>query len=319
MEMSDIPANGSKPEQAGPSQAERLVYVMSERALETADEDISLRELWDIAWRGKWLIIAVTALFALAAVGYALQATEWYRAEVLLVPAEERSTPSLGGLGGLAALAGVSIGGSGGAEAIAVAKSREFARAFIADFQLLPVLFPEEWDVQNGRWRGDDPGKWPDMRDAVKFFHQDVLRVSDDANTGLVTLAIEWTDPELASEWASELVRRLNAKVRERALLEAETNVAYLQAELAQTNVITLQQSIGRLLENELQKLMLARGNEEFAYRVIDSAYPPKERVRPRRALIAILGTIVGGMLGVFAVFAWHAVRTSPREMENTQ
>lgn len=318
--MRDIPTNESKPEQAGQPQGERLVYVMSERALETADEDISLRELWDIVWRGKWLIIAVTAVFAVAAVGYALQATEWYRAEVLLAPAEERSTPSLGGqLGGLVALAGVSIGGSGGAEAIAVARSREFARAFIADFDLLPVLFHEEWDARNGRWRGDDPGKWPDMRDAVKFFHDGVLMVSEDANTGLVTLAIEWTDPELAAEWASEVVRRLNSRVRERALLEAETNVAYLQAELAQTNVITLQQSIGRLLENELQKLMLARGNEEFAYRVIDSAYPPKERVRPRRALIAILGTIVGGMLGVFAVFAWHAVRTSPREMETTQ
>jgi uncharacterized protein involved in exopolysaccharide biosynthesis len=72
---------------------------------------------------------------------------------------------------------------------------------------------------------------------------------------------------------------------------------------------VTLQQSIGRLLESELQKLMLARGNEEFAFRVIDAASPPKERVRPKRALIAVVGTMLGGMLAVLIVFLSHAIR----------
>jgi uncharacterized protein involved in exopolysaccharide biosynthesis len=107
-------------------------------------------------------------------------------------------------------------------------------------------------------------------------------------------------------------VIRLNERLRERALQEAETNVAFLQTELGQTSVVTLQQSIGRLLESELQKLMLARGNEEFAFRVIDAASPPKERVRPKRALIAVVGTMLGGMLAVFGVFLLHAVRSAP-------
>jgi LPS O-antigen subunit length determinant protein (WzzB/FepE family) len=108
-------------------------------------------------------------------------------------------------------------------------------------------------------------------------------------------------------------VVRLNERLRERALREAETNVAFLRAELAQTSVVTLQQSIGRLLESELQKLMLARGNEEFAFRVIDAASPPKQRVRPKRAQIAILGTILGGMLAVFGVFLLHVVRSEAK------
>jgi hypothetical protein len=52
----------------------------------------------------------------------------------------------------------------------------------------------------------------------------------------MVTLAIEWTQPEVAAEWANALVQRLNRRLRERALREAETNVAYLQAEMARTN-----------------------------------------------------------------------------------
>jgi uncharacterized protein involved in exopolysaccharide biosynthesis len=313
--LSNSPTDkGSQVEPAREGAGERLVYVMPESAFGSpVDDEISLKDLWNILWRGKWIIIVVTAVFAVASVAYALAATEWYRAEVLLAPAEERSTPPLGGqLGGLAALAGVSVGGGGSAEAIAVLRSREFARAFIEDLELLPLFFSEQWDAGSGVWLGDDPKEWPEIRDAIKYFHDNVLNVTEARDTGLVTLAIEWTDPEVAAEWARELVVRLNERLRERALKEAETNVAFLQTELARTSVVTLQESIGRLLESELQKLMLARGNEEFAFRVIDAASPPKQRVRPKRAMIAVVGTMLGGMLAVFGVFLLHAVRSDP-------
>jgi uncharacterized protein involved in exopolysaccharide biosynthesis len=298
-------------ERSGPGSGERLVYVVPEQGFGgAADDEISLRELWDILWRGKWIIIAVTAVFAIASVVYALAQTEWYRAEVLLAPADETSGQGLGGqLGGLAALAGVSVGGSSNVEAIAVLRSREFARTFIEDFDLVPVFFHKEWDAANDAWLGDDPEAHPEIRDAIKYFHENMLKVGEDRDTGLVTLAIEWTDPEVAAEWAKELVNRVNERLRARALKEAETNVTFLQTELGQTSVVTLQQSIGRLLESELQKLMLARGNEEFAFRVIDAASPPKERVRPKRALIAVVGTMLGGMLAVLIVFLSHAIR----------
>src|SRR5690606_2767647 len=110
----------------------------------------------------------------------------------------------------------------------------------------------------------------------IRYFDDNVRSISEDDETGLVTLTVEWIDPEIAAEWANILVERLNERMRRRALLEAESNVGYLQEELAKTGVVTLQQSISRLLESELQKLMLARGNEEFAFRVIDRAQVPK-------------------------------------------
>lgn len=274
-------------------------------------DEIRLAELWDIVWSGKWRIIGVTFVFALLSVVYAISATEWFRAEVLLAPADERNaSPLQNQLGGIAALAGMNIGSGDSVEAVATLKSREFAREFIEERGLLTVFFADAWDAANQRWLVEDPGKQPDIRDAVRYFRDEMLRVNEDRATGLVTLAIEWTDPVLAAEWASVLVDRLNSRMRERALKEAETNVAYLQQELAQTNVVTLQQAVGRLLESELQKLMLARGTQEFAFRVIDSAEPPKRRVRPKRALIVIVGTLAGGVVGLFWVFLGHALRS---------
>lgn len=275
-----------------------------------AGDTISLRQIWQVLWQGKRTIIATTIILAVGSVAYALLAKEVFRAEVLLVPATEQSAPMLGGqLGGIAALAGVSVGDGKDVEALAVLQSRKFARDFIEQLDLLPVFFEKDWDADTNRWLQEDPADAPDVRDGVKFFHEEILSVSEARSTGLVTLAVEWTDPDIAAAWAGILVQRLNDRLREKALQEAETNVAYLQSEMASTTLVTLQESIGRLLESELPKLMLAKGNEEFAFKIVDPAVSPKHRVRPKRALTAVIGTILGGLLGMFIVLVGHSGR----------
>jgi uncharacterized protein involved in exopolysaccharide biosynthesis len=268
-------------------------------------DEVDLVQLVRVVWQYKWWAAATTCAFIVLAVAYALAATEWYRAEVTLAPADERSVNGISAqLGGLASLAGISVGGGGTAEPIAILKSREFARSFIEAHELVPVLLHEDWDPDAKTWKESDPAKWPDVRDAIKYFDENVREVSEDAKTGLVMLRIKWTDPEVAVEWANLLVARLNKIMRDRALAEAEHNVQYLRDELSATNVLTLQQSISRLLESELQKVMLARGNNEFAFRVIDPAMTPKERFKPRRTLIVALAAILGLMMSTVVLVA---------------
>jgi uncharacterized protein involved in exopolysaccharide biosynthesis len=271
------------------------------------DDEIDLWELWDTVWSGRWLIIAITALFAVGGVTYALLAQQWWRADVVLAPADKKAIPgALGQLGGLASLAGVSIGGGGDQEPLAVLKSRGFAREFITEQNLMPVLFKD--------LKSDGPP--PDIRDAVRIF-EGIRSVSDDKKTGLVTLGIRWKDPETAANWANLMVQRLNARLRAQALAESQRNVDFLQKEMAATSVVSLQQSMGRVLEGEMQKLMLARGNEQFAYKIIDPATPPKQRDAPKRALIAIVATLAGGFLGLLAVFLRKAIRERRRPPAN--
>ena len=292
-----------------PAHTEGLVYMAPGPVFSGEGNSISLREIWQTLWRGKGIIIATTTIFALVSIAYALLADEIYRAEVLLAPAKEQSSPIGGALGGLAALAGVSVGEGDDVVALAVLQSRGFASDFIEQLNLLPIFFADDWDAEKGRWLEDDPTEIPDVRDGVKFFHEEVLDVGAARSTRLVTLAIEWTDPDIAAQWATILVQRLNDRLRETALREAQANVAYLQSEMAKTTLVTLQESIGRLLESELPKLMLAKGNEEFAFKIVDPAVSPKERVRPKRALVVIIGTLLGGLLGVFIVLVGHSWR----------
>jgi uncharacterized protein involved in exopolysaccharide biosynthesis len=307
--MADKPSEESVASAGVPGGAgARLVYVMPEKfGHPTDDDEIDLREIWKVAWTRKWQIIVVTLLVTVASFAYGMLATKWYRAEVLLAPAEEKSAPSISGqLGGLAALAGVNIGGGDSVEAIATLRSRDFAREFIHDHGLLTVFFADQWNETSQRWLPEDPREHPDLRDGVKYFHENVLRVSEDPKTGLVNLAIEWSDPLVAAEWATIIVTRLNDRLRGRALRDAEVNVQFLQSELAKTNVVTLQQAIGRLLETELQKLMLARGNEEFGFRVLDFSEVPKRPIRPRLVVVLVFGVFLGFMVGIIFAFARH-------------
>jgi uncharacterized protein involved in exopolysaccharide biosynthesis len=255
-------------------------------------------------WRDKWLVVALTALAGLLAVAYALLATEWYRADVLLVPARHDAMSGLGEqIGSLAALAGVAAAPADmdTSEAIAVLQSRAFAREFIEDNGLVPAFTGGPADA------GKPGAEPPDMRDAIRYFHENVLRISEDRDTGHVALSVEWTDPAVASDWANALVARINGRMRQRALKEAEANVAYLKTQLESNKLVPIQQSIGRLLETELQKLMLARGNEDFSFRIVDPATPPDRRSRPKRTLIVLSAGFLGGVLALLVVFARNA------------
>ena len=104
------------------------------------DDEIDLLELWNVLWNGKWLIIAITTVFAIGSVAYALWLPDIYRTEVLLSPASDEDSAGgglaagLSQLGGLAGLAGIDLGSSTSVSqkdrALAVLQSRFFIKEF---------------------------------------------------------------------------------------------------------------------------------------------------------------------------------------------
>lgn len=291
--------------------AERIICVVARDVLSLDRRDADSGELTAKVWKGRRVILAFVVGFAILATTYALLATEWYTAEVVLTPAGVKSTQGGGltsqleSLGLLAGLVG-SLGLSGQriAEPIGVLKSRDFARQFIDEHDLLHVLLAEKWDAGRGRWKETNPRRQPDIRDAIKYFDEYVLRVDEDKKTGLITIGVRWKDAAVAASWANMIVDRLNDQMRSRALAESDANVAYLQRVLAESDVVEVKQAISRLLEIELQKGMVARGDKQYAFRVVDHADVPKWRSWPKRKIVVALGILAGGLAGFLAVLA---------------
>ncbi len=306
--MNDNRAQEQEPTQRAPLVA-YLAYPQEQgRSLE-------LGELVAECWRRKWLIVAITGAFIVAGVAWALLATPIFRAEVVLAPVHTASAPNLAGrLGGLAGLAGLTLNtGGDNTQAFAVLSSRAFAESFIVDNQLMPALYPDDWDAVKKAWKSSDPLEQPSVWEAVKFFTEDVVLLEQDAVTGLVMLAIEWTDPEVAATWAQQLVERINQQLRTRDLEQAERKLEYLNAQLGEASLLEVRQAISGVIEEQIQTVTLAKGEPEYAFRVIDPPRAPMERVRPKRALICVLAALAGGLVSLCVVLALYLQAPRPR------
>jgi uncharacterized protein involved in exopolysaccharide biosynthesis len=255
------------------------------------------------AWK---TIVGITILCTGLAVAYALYAPEVFKAETLLAPAQEEKSgaPSaLSQFGGLAAMAGISIPSDSNVEqVVATLNSRKFLRTYINQNKLIPVLFDEIWDADNQTWMVPSAEDEPSEQKAIDSF-KDSLSVDEDKKSGLITLSISWKDPLVAAQWANDLVRQLNEQLREQAIADSKKRVGYLEQELVKTTLQDVRAVLYNLLESEKQKAMLANVNEDFALEVIDPAFAPETREKPKRKLIVALGGVCGGVLGVFAVF----------------
>jgi uncharacterized protein involved in exopolysaccharide biosynthesis len=278
------------------------------------EQSMNLIDMWFIVSQNKWRVIIPTVVLVALSALYAFTAPVWYRAEVVLKLADNKQQGLLGqlggGLGGLASLAGLDVGDNKSAEALGVLRSQEFAASFIEDLNLLPVFFAKHWDPVAKRWKDRDPSDWPDVRDGIDYFDKIIFKAQEDKKTGLITLSVNWTDAKTAAAWANLLVERVNDRMRQRALAEGENTMTYLKQELTASTIVTLQQSIGRVLETELQKLVLAKATREYAFRIIDHAQVPKWKDHPHRALI-MAGAFFLGFGGSSIYLIWrHVVRS---------
>ncbi len=278
-------------------------------------DEIDVAEFLRVIWRRKVWIVAATLLSAVAAVAYALTATQWYRAEAVLVPRDSGGSGGLSGqlaqLGGLASMAGVNLGQTSKQEPLGVLRSVGFARRFIEQNGLESALSGEA--SQAPVLGASAPRQ--EIQQLVEIFRKSIFSVTENKKTGLVTVTIEWKDPTVAANWANAIHRQVNEEVRQRALDESTRNVQYLQEQLEGTEMVSLQQAIARLIESELQKLMLAQGTDEYAFRVIDDAQPPYKRSRPKRTLL-VLAAVLGGLLAsTFAALMFDPIIALWREV----
>lgn len=291
---------------------------MSESRVTVRSDEIGLRELVLSLWAGKWWVVLGAVLMTTVFGTIAFLTTPVYRAATVLVPVSPEGLgaggagSALGSLSGVASMIG--IGGlDGGAsntdESIAVMTSRQFIHQFVQDKSLLPVLFADDWDAVAGRWRV--PEKAPTLESGYQVFVKDVLAVSEDARTRLVTVSVDWTDRQVAADWANEVVERLNSEMRRRSLTQAEASLEYLKEELARTNQIGIQEAINRLIEGQINKRMLANVTKEYSFRVADRAMAPDEFdvLRPRKTLLLAVGFILGSVLGGIAVLMASVIR----------
>jgi uncharacterized protein involved in exopolysaccharide biosynthesis len=206
----------------------------------------------------------------------------------------------MGGLGGLVGMAGINLSqGQGATEtSLAVMNSRLFLEIFLEKYEVLPHLYSNSWDKETKSWKGEEPKMWS----AVNTFRS-LLRTTRDFDSGVIKLSLEWNDPVIAVYWVNKLFEEINFYLKEEVIEEGNQNIIYLEAQLKKTKLASLELIIYNLMGEQTKEIMLASASKDFAFKVLDPAVVPLERIAPRRRVIVTLGVFLGFIFGLAYAF----------------
>lgn len=310
-------------------------YDMSEcQNREINQDSITLLELLESLWDAKKVIVSLTFIFAFSSVILALSLPNIYKANAILSPADAQNTSNLGGLGGqlggLAAMAGVNLGASNSGQtqlAVEVMYSRRFVNSFINKHDLLvPLMAAKGWDASNNKLELDEEvydsktkkwvrtpkglrGEKPTAQEAYEKFVNEVFSISQDKESGSYNITILHYSPYIAKEWVNLLVEDINFEMRSRALAMSSKSLKYLNEQLEKTTVAEMQSTLFELIKEQTKNLMLANVQYEFVFKVIDPAVVPEVKSKPSRAIICIMGTLIGFIVSLTFVFVRFVLR----------
>lgn len=304
------------------------------------DDEINLIDLWLIIWKRRMMIAIIVFLSVMLTIAASLSMTDIYQSKAVIAPVAPQGgsggsasafasvlSQQLGGLPGL-----MMPGSSSAQEIVSLLKSGILREKVVTTYDLIPVLFDDQWDPQKKDWikerswldipkklpkyllgavRPARPGSLPPkeegvptMFQALRLLENDVITITDDSlKSGIITIAVEFKDPLTAQRIAQYIVTVLTEHMSAEAKRVAETNRKYLEEQLNKTADPMIKQNLYNLIAQQLQTSMMAEVKENFGFKVIDPPRLPEEKSRPKRTQMVVLSFFVSAFLAVFIVF----------------
>ena len=215
---------------------------MTSTTATTADPDddegpsVSLAELMQWLGEGKRLILVVTGLAALAAIGVALWLPPIFTARATLLPPQtQQQGGSAAALAALGALGGV--GGSLAAKSpdelyVALLRSDSVQRALALRFDLMKRYQQDSYEA---------------LRKALPAY----IRISSDKKSGMISVEVDDLEPKFAADLANAHAGEITKVLARLAVSEAQLRRVFFEKQLKDTKeaLIAAEQDLRRVQE----------------------------------------------------------------------
>lgn len=290
--------------------------------MSNSDTDVDFDRIFRAIWINRAQVTGIAIAVTLCSVLLAITWPSTYTSSTLLAPSEQ-SGGSMTGLmaqyGGLASIAGVTLPGGGEASqaqmGIELMQSRAFLIELVKKHDLAPILAAVDyWDSEKGLVYNDnvydvDSNKWIKNGDGgvqskpteLQLYRmlRDRLDVSENVQTGFITLSIEHQSPQVAANLANLIVSEVNLAMKNQDVSEATRSIEYLKTQVAATSLTELQAVFFELIQSQTETMMLAEVRPEYVFKQIDPAVTPDLPSKPNKPFFVLIGLIVGLMLGI--------------------
>jgi len=313
---------------------------------EHASDEISLIDLVLILWKGKFIIAACTILVTIAGIIYALLAPEVFSTSTIFIT--KTGSKSSGGLGQLAALAGVSMGSTSNVD------PSDYLDKVIQDKDFVATLFERKWffkgdslpletilelepDTTIPNW---EYSWFMNKIDAVR--KGNVLSLKKDMKTSLLTLSTNAPAPTLAFDLndytlsylsgyirnsiksqAKEKRQFIEERIREskRALEKAEDALAKFKGsnlmtrspqaileESRLTRDAVMNQEVYIQFQKQFELARIEELDDQTLVQVVKGAEVPVLKSEPRRVRIVIVAFVIGVLIGLINAIVYYSL-----------
>ncbi|MGC1423103.1 MAG: Wzz/FepE/Etk N-terminal domain-containing protein [Terracidiphilus sp.] len=244
------------------------------------DNEISLLDLLIVLAERKNIILGVTAVFAILAIIISLVLPKRYTATVTLLPPQQGSSigaglsSQLGSLGGMAALAGGSLGlKSPNDMYVALFKSRTVEDAMAERFGLM-----QEYHAKH-------------LSDAGKLF-EGHTKVDASGKDGLIRISVDDSDPQRAAMLANGYVDQFRNMSQHLAITEAAQRRLFFEQQLQQAkeNLANAEEALKKTQEST--GLIEPEGQ---AHALIESATALRAQIASKEVEIESMRTFATG------------------------
>ena len=217
--------------------------------------------------------------------------------------------------GDLASLAGVSIGGGSEdltAYAVALLQSNSFAERLMSidgvkinlmaakkyNFENQEIIIDASiYDKSNNEWVRNPPYKRSIIPSTLEIYEEvlkDDLKVSLDRRSGFIEVTFTHISPVFARDFLNLILKQANELKRKNDYEEASKALYFLEENLKTTNQKELRDSLTKLIESQLQTLMLVDIREDYLLSAIEQPYLPEEEIFPPKILLTFIGLFLG-------------------------
>ena len=281
----------------------------------------AIRRLWKYRISG----VAIFVLSMLISISYLNIATHKYTATLVLTPADQSSS-DIAGLSGLGSLVGVNLSNKQGSsfeyydDAI---KSEAVAEMLSRDPKIMTILYSNEWDKTNLRWRepasfvknvttfikrvmGQPKRLWlpPSAKDLQDYIISNVA-ITQETLTQKYTLVYKNPDPYFAKYFLDRLNYSADEFLRSSSIKRAELYSKYIENKLVNVSISEYRESLVKSLSSYEKTKMMASSDASFAIEKFGNTTVSKYTTNPDVILTTFVNLVLGFVLWMIYVFGY--------------
>jgi len=284
------------------------------------EDEIDLRELFSTIWNNKFKIAFFSFVITSLTIAYTLSLPNSYTSSTNLVP-QTSAKPSLGGLGALAGMAGIDIGGGGEIDATTsfdtILKDSAFEKKMIEKYNLIEKLklkkenlvfalgYDGIYEILHSKTEEDEKKDKDEEIFTTYKALLDMISISSDKKSGVISLTTTSQDRFLAYELNKIYLQELTGQLRTIEMQSVQKQIEYYKNELNNTVDISIKEQLSQLISGLVQKKVLSLANP--LYNVKQFTKPQiayiKDKTKPKRGLIVVVAFVTSIILGIFGVF----------------